>query len=861
MPDLPRKMTRKPLLALWLLAAITACATATADEEGLRSNPLARGKAGGGKPQANLEVELVPAGTTDEVVLRVKATVPPEHYLYSTNDNGGAETRFEIKSLTGLEPIDEAPVADHAPVPFEDPYLERTVEKYYDQVTWTQRFRRTDAGKSSEAALKGVIHYQVCNKKTCTPSKLPFDVKLAAEVAVDPREEKEEEDDSALPAGGPAFKDLQLGGAGHRGSMPVPEFHTRLRPGMQRDELVLEIRVAIPREYYIYSTTEQGGARTVINLSRTDGLEPTEEPYGVNPSPKLVVEDDIDGKPQTLEEHFDSVTWTKQFRKTAGGSTPAVVEGVIEYQICGGGVCRKLKHVFSTDPEAKPATAAPRGDAAHVAPTEKRSAPGGAGNGGYKAQGLFVFLAAAFGAGFLALLTPCVFPMVPITVSFFQKQSEKQHHRPLTMATVYCLGIMGTFTVLGLLMSAIFGPSALQMVAYNAWVNLAIAGVLVFFGLNLLGMFEIRMPGWLLTYTANQEGRGGFAGVLFMALTFTLTSFTCTFAFVGLLLVAASQGDRLWPALGLLAFSAAFSLPFFFLALFPSFLKKLPRSGGWMNVVKVLMGLVEIGAAFKFFNNADLAWNGQAAIFDYHVIMSAWMIISIATGAYLLGLFRLPHDVPAEHIGVLRFMTAMSFLGLASYLSVGLFGNEKPTGKIWAYIDSYAAPQFHGGTDPTGPVLEHGRLKYALDLDKAMDFAIQQNKPLFLDFTGVFCTNCRYMEKGPMSRPNIEEKLDRFVRVQLFTDQMPPTIADAAEKERLLSINIRLQEQWFGDVTLPSYVVIPPDREALKDASKILANFLGKGEEAEFSAFLDQGWNRWQQVQVNRGTARTVGQR
>src|SRR5262249_54601724 len=155
------------------------------------------------------------------------------------------------------------------------------------------------------------------------------------------------------------------------------------------------------------------------------------------------------------------------------------------------------------------------------------------------------------------------------------------------------------------LFSALFGPAFLNLLANNPWFNLFLGFLLVYFALNLLGMFEIRIPSWLLTFTATQEGRGGMIGVLFMALTFTLTSFTCTFAFVGTVLVDAANGDRLWPAVGLLAFSAAFSLPFFFLAVFPSLLQKLPRSGGWMNVVKVVMGLLELGAAFKFFSVAD----------------------------------------------------------------------------------------------------------------------------------------------------------------------------------------------------------------------------------------------------------------
>ena len=262
------------------------------------------------------------------------------------------------------------------------------------------------------------------------------------------------------------------------------------------------------------------------------------------------------------------------------------------------------------------------------------------------------------------------------------------------MAGIYCLGIIGTFTGLGLLMSVLFDATKLNELANNGWLNLLIAGVLVFFAFNLLGLFEIRIPSWLLTYTSGQESRGGFIGVLFMALTFTLTSFTCTFAFAGGLLAAAANGDRLWPILGLLAFSAAFSLPFFFLALFPSFLQKLPKSGGWMNLVKVVMGLIELGRAFKFLSVADLTWNPTPMFFDYELVVSAWMVISITAGAYLLGLFRLPHDTPTDHIGVVRLVSAMTFFGLSAYLAVGLFATTKPTGKIWENIQAFAPPRF-----------------------------------------------------------------------------------------------------------------------------------------------------------------------
>jgi len=345
---------------------------------------------------------------------------------------------------------------------------------------------------------------------------------------------------------------------------------------------------------------------------------------------------------------------------------------------------------------------------------------------------------------------------------------------------------------------------------------------------------------------------------LFMALTFTLTSFTCTFAFAGGLLVAAQNGDRLWPILGLLAFSAAFSLPFFFLALFPSFLKRLPKSGGWMNVAKVVMGLIELGAAIKFLGNADQRWNGQPAVVDFHLMIAVWAVIALAAALYLLGTFRLPHDVPTEHIGVFRFMWAMSFLGFAIYLGVGLFGAEKPQGAIWKNVEALANSTFDVGTDRIGPYRKHGNLKYALDLKRALEVAIAEDKPLFLDFTGVNCANCRKMEKGPMSQPAIEERLSRFVLTQLFTDAVP--ISDAAERERLLEFNVRLQGSWFGDISLPSYAVIPPDPDVLKDPSKMLSKLEGYNSEAAFARFLDDGLSGWRKWQASRH-GKVVGQR
>lgn len=503
--------------------------------------------------------------------------------------------------------------------------------------------------------------------------------------------------------------------------------------------------------------------------------------------------------------------------------------------------------VVPQNPPVRPEAGAAAGPIRGGAPAEGPPvAESNAGRGVDKSQGLPLFLGAAVLAGFASLLTPCVFPMVPITVSFFQKQSEQKHHRPVVMALVYCLGIVATFTVLGLVMSMLFGAASLNTLANNPWLNLFIAAVMIFFGFNLLGLFEITIPNWLLAYSSGQESRGGFVGVLFMALTFTLTSFTCTFAFVGGLLGMAASGDRLWPLLGLLAFSAAFSLPFFFLALFPSWLKKLPRAGGWMNTIKVIMGLLEIGAAFKFLSVSDWAWNPKPLVFDYELVISAWLVISLTATLYLLGLFRLPHDMETDHVGVLRLFSAMSFMGLAAYLAVGLYGSRKPDGKVWELVSAFAPPRFESEVQQEGelgPAQKHGELLYALDYVKALEYARKNRKPVFLEFTGVNCVNCRKMEQGPLSSPEVIARLKDFVCVQLWCDQVPG-VADPVERARLLKQNVELQEGWFEDTTLPAYVVVPPQPDLMKGppGAGILAEKLGYDPNpTQFAKFLNEG--------------------
>ncbi|MGB7069370.1 MAG: cytochrome c biogenesis protein CcdA [Pyrinomonadaceae bacterium] len=408
---------------------------------------------------------------------------------------------------------------------------------------------------------------------------------------------------------------------------------------------------------------------------------------------------------------------------------------------------------------------------------------------------LWAFLWLAVTLGALSLLTPCVFPMIPITVSYFTNHSAGHRSRAVKLASVYSLGIISTFTLLGMLLAIFVGASGINLFAANPWINLLITAIFLFFAFNLFGAYEINIPTGLLTkldgMTRGREGEGsGVAGALLMGLTFTLTSFTCTSPFVGTLLVSASQGDWQRPMLGMLAFSTVFALPFFVLALIPQWLSQLPRAGGWMNSVKVAMGFLEVAAAMKFLSNVDLVW--KWGIFTRDVVLSIWIAIGIILAIYLLGKFQLTHDSKPERIGAFRLASAIVSLAISFYLLTGLFGAKL------GELESFLPPDLEGSSSRF-----YGAGKDELDwitndYDAALAKGRAENKKVFVDFTGYTCTNCRWMEANVFTKKEVESELRQFVLVKLFTD------GEGEIYER----HQTLEEEMFGTVAMPYYAVI-----------------------------------------------------
>jgi thiol:disulfide interchange protein len=365
------------------------------------------------------------------------------------------------------------------------------------------------------------------------------------------------------------------------------------------------------------------------------------------------------------------------------------------------------------------------------------------------ATGLIAFILQGIAWGAISLLTPCVFPMIPITVSFFLKQSEKQQHNALEMALVYSATIVLVLTAGAVLLLRFF-----QELSQYSSTNLVLGALFLLFALSLFGMYEIRLPTSLANYTSAQESRGGLLGTIFMALTFTIISFTCVAPFLGGF-AGINVQSRPWYeiVLGGLAFSVTFAAPFFLLALFPTLLRQLPKSGAWMNALKVVMGFLELAAALKFLRAAELLGFGKAQFLTYDFVLGIYVALAILCGLYLLGLYRLPHDHDApEHLGVLRLLFSLLFLSLAFYLMPALFKQgtgepQRPAGTVFAWLDAFLLPEppetvnlgvpANGNRSTAELSKASAHLAWIGNLDKGLQIARDQNRLVFIDFTGL----------------------------------------------------------------------------------------------------------------------------
>jgi thiol:disulfide interchange protein len=401
----------------------------------------------------------------------------------------------------------------------------------------------------------------------------------------------------------------------------------------------------------------------------------------------------------------------------------------------------------------------------------------------------FVWLAIT--SGLLSLLTPCVFPMIPVTVAFFSSGEQGKGIRRVRRPLLFGIGIVATFTVLGLVLAAIFGASGLYRFAANPWLNLVLAALFLIFAANLFDVLATPSP-WRLASASDRLVRhsvpGSSLGALLMGATFTLTSVTCTAPFVGTLLVLAAQGSWSTPIAGMLIYSTAFALPFVALAMAPGLVSGFPKAGAWMRTIRVLFGVLEVGAAVKFVSNADLVlgWG----VFTRNVVLLSWAALAVGAAIYLARALRRRDARGAA--GVIRFIPIGATILVAVWLVSGL------NGRVLPQIEAFLPPAAWSATVSGGAQSSTWMLN---DYSGALAQAKATGKPVFIDFTGYTCTNCRWMEANIFSRPDVGAELGHFVLSRLYTDGE----GELYERQQ------NFQEQTFGTVALPLYAVVSPE--------------------------------------------------
>lgn len=455
-----------------------------------------------------------------------------------------------------------------------------------------------------------------------------------------------------------------------------------------------------------------------------------------------------------------------------------------------------------------------------------------------ESKGLFGIFFIAFLSGFAALLTPCVFPMIPMTVSFFTKQS-KNKAKGVQNAIIYGISIIVIYLVLGIAVTAIFGADALNAMATNVWFNLIFFVLLIVFALSFLGAFEIVLPNKWLNKVDKQADRGGLIGIFFMALALALVSFSCTGPIVGTLLVEAASKGGIAPIVGMLGFSLAIALPFALFAAFPGWLNSLPKSGGWLNTVKVVLGFLELALAFKFLSQADLVL--QLHILEREVFIAIWIAIFGTLALYLFGKIQLPHDSPLTHISVGRLSLGLIVLTFTIYLIPGLWGAPLKIISAFPPPLDYSESPYGVGNSKTGGgsaavqeelpdgghLLAPHQILAFNDYDKGVAYAKKVNKPIMLDFTGWACVNCRKMEQNVWVDDRVLSVLKNdVVLISLYVDDKRKL-----EDDEIVESQLRpgkqlkyIGQKWsefqtikFKTNTQPFYAIIDHEGETINE--------------------------------------------
>ena len=596
------------------------------------------------------------------------------------------------------------------------------------------------------------------------------------------------------------------------------------------NEVDVVITAEIEDSWHLYSQYVEGPIPTTFTFFDNKSLEFIDGVVESTPH------EDYDKSFDTILKYFEEKAEFRQRVKLLSDSV-SVLKGEFEFMVCKNGMCLPPEWV---DIELEL-------PAASQASTHTSSSS--------NTDGLWGIFFLAFLSGFVALLTPCVFPMIPMTVSFFTKQS-KNKAQGIKNAIIYGLSIIGIYVFLGVVVSGVFGADALNNMATNEYFNVAFFLLLIVFAASFLGAFEITIPNSWINKADSASDKGGLIGIFFMAFTLALVSFSCTGPIVGTLLVeAASGGSYIGPIVGMFGFSFAIALPFTLFAAFPGWLNSLPKSGGWLNSVKVVLGFLELALAFKFLSNADL-------VLDLHILeretfIAIWIVIFGMLTMYLLGKLKLAHDSDLKHISVGRLFMAIVTGAFTVYMIPGLWGAPLKLISAFPPPQEYSESPYGVGYTLGGAAEVHKEEGQHLgpqgimafhDYEEGLAYAMSVNKPVMLDFTGKACVNCRKMEQGVWSDYQIKSILKNdVVLVSLYVDdrkklaeedQYVTTLAGKTKKVRTIGDKwMVLQANTYKTNSQPYYVMLGSNGKPLLEN----ANYQDYGTIDLFKDWLSRG--------------------
>ncbi|RDK87005.1 protein-disulfide reductase DsbD family protein [Marinirhabdus gelatinilytica] len=539
------------------------------------------------------------------------------------------------------------------------------------------------------------------------------------------------------------------------------------------DTYNLIMTATIDDGWYLYSQTvpDGGPIATLFTLESEEGgyelIGETAEEEGKTKFDKVFE--------MELTTFTETATFTQKIKRINGDVT--TITGTVDFQSCDDEKC--IFEMADLEFELPKGT----GTSESQSGSKTKNKDSLEADDEDDAKGLWAIFFIAFLSGFAALLTPCVFPMIPLTVSFFTKQS-KNKAIGIKNAILYGVFIIVIYVLLGSMVTAIFGSDVLNELSTSVWFNVVFFLLLVVFAISFLGAFEITLPQSWANKVDSKASKGGIVGIFFMALALAIVSFSCTGPIVGGLLVEAASKGGIAPIVGMLGFSLAIALPFTLFAIFPGWLNSLPKSGGWLNTVKVVLGFLELAFAFKFLSQADLVL--QLHLLEREVFIAIWIAIFGALSLYLLGKIRLPHDGPLTHISVGRLLLGLLTLSFVIYMLPGLWGaplqlisafpppleySEAPYGVGYTKLGGGATALGAEELPDGGHLMAPHDILHFYDYEKGLKYAKEVNKPVMIDFTGWACVNCRKMEQNVWPEPGVLNILkNEVVLISLYVD-------------------------------------------------------------------------------------------